>query len=162
MKRFTFATLSLMLFSSMALANTTMCYLLAKTPETFSRTPQKMCIEFLDELDQHKVTFSEGMWKPKVVAYAYLKQIRSARCLDCNEDVFESRGNFFITRFMNTLTPRSFMHELEALRGQHVTISFHGKRTLEHLPTPEHHVRIVGEAGTVQIEELSYAYQAIM
>ncbi|MBK9322466.1 MAG: hypothetical protein IPM97_05860 [Bdellovibrionaceae bacterium] len=124
-------TLIAILFSSLSVFAAEECFQLTTAKDSWSKTPELLCIEEDAENNEYLLTLKSGMpFNQKTVATFNLNLLQRARCVDCNADVFgvENPSN-------------SIFNQL--------AIKFKGKRDLKN----RH------EEGTVSIGSTQFFYQ---
>lgn len=77
------------LFSSLSVFANEQCFQLSTHRDSWSRTPELLCIEGSSNFKEYYITLKSGMpFNQKTIATFNLNLLQSARCFDCNEDVF--------------------------------------------------------------------------
>lgn len=149
------ALLLSLLFSTVSLAVSKTCYLLSESPLIFTQN-QKMCIQEQESPRSNNVTFEFGMQQTKIVGTVTMRKTQSARCLDCNQDVYEATSNFLLTNAFHSLPTNSVLRQLKTMENKSPIMTFNGERLL----SPDFVVQ--QEFGTVTIGGLLYCYRAIL
>jgi len=104
---FVLATLSIFNYTHAAFAYEKNCYQLSRNPNQMSRTPELLCVESNDpsSTPHYLITLREGLNGEQVVATFNYDLISTARCMECNQNVFgvtnpeNSIFNAFVIRF---------------------------------------------------------------
>ena len=87
MKKTIIAILASLSFASAASATT--CYQLSRDGQSWSRTPEVLCVtEGFGAADESTITLETGLFNRRVVATYTMDLLQRARCIDCNQDVF--------------------------------------------------------------------------
>ena len=133
---FGLTTLTILNYTPTALASEKTCYQLSRNPNQMSRTPELLCVESNDpsSTPRYLITLREGLNGERVVATFNYDLISTARCMECNQNVFgvtnpeNSIFNSFVIRFDGK---REAIHRN---RGENGTI-FIGKEKFFYLKT---------------------------